>query len=350
MRTLAPSQTLDCRADLLARLDHPLVRQGWKAQFALDWNSVSPDKATLARNVDTLYSAVGGALRAAELFHVVPDMSTLVEAAAAGLEPLDRFDHTLAPVPIGLVRFDQGLQFIDVRGNLMRVNWLLWMPVNAGNGQDVSAWPSTALYMWNDTETDPDVISLQVAAMGRDGTARERRQAEQMRRAFGRWGFIGAEIAHDEMRLGAARQLPDEEKQASIAAAGDTPTAQTNIIRAVHALWLLLGQTVARSREAEVDRPAAGRARAAGLPSRVTVVELRRSAGAPSEGPAGSVEWSHRWLVRGFWRWNVCGQGHPLAQELEPGKWRARVWVNGFVKGPADKPLVQSEKVYQLRR
>lgn len=52
-------------------------------------------------------------------------------------------------------------------------------------------------------------------------------------------------------------------------------------------------------------------------------------------------EYSHRFIVRGFWRNQAYGPNHSL---------RRRQWIPPFVKGPADKPLICKETVRIWRR
>ena len=52
-------------------------------------------------------------------------------------------------------------------------------------------------------------------------------------------------------------------------------------------------------------------------------------------------EYTHRFIVRGFWRDQVYGPNHSL---------RRRQWIPPFVKGPADKPLIRKETVRIWRR
>lgn len=78
--------------------------------------------------------------------------------------------------------------------------------------------------------------------------------------------------------------------------------------------------------------------------SDVRMVVLREQrASAPSEGAGhGSRHgYSHRFIVRGFWRNQAYGKNHGL---------RRRQWIPPFIKGPADKPLVAKETVRIWRR
>lgn len=60
--------------------------------------------------------------------------------------------------------------------------------------------------------------------------------------------------------------------------------------------------------------------------------------GATTEAGGGSVEWSRRWMVR----------GHPRMQAYGPGRTlRKLIWVDPFVKGPADKPFDDRPTVWK---
>lgn len=73
----------------------------------------------------------------------------------------------------------------------------------------------------------------------------------------------------------------------------------------------------------------------------VTFITLRRSSKPRDpDAEATTVDWSHRWLVKGHWR----NQWYPSL------KANRQVWVHGYVKGPEDKPLLVREKIYQFTR
>lgn len=364
---MKPSQVLDAQADLLARLTDPVVRRTWTAHLTLDHvgsdDQSNPERVRVARsNSAALVGVMEQAVREAAAFHVTPDMTTLVMHAAAGLEPLDRIDRTIMPTRCGLARFEQGLSIRDARGKEMLANWVAWGPVLAQMARHDQGEPMTAtsLYFWNDGWEQPDQIARERDEMLRGerpipplvsggDVETHRRLMKVEREHMGRWGFVGGEILYDGQRLGPAYTAPDHSKYAEILEAGQVPSEFTNVTRLVHAFWLLLGQTVVEQREADVDRQTRKRAGRAGLPPRVTVIELRRRESGRSEGES-LVEWSHRWVTRGHWRWQHCSDKHPLAQEVAPGDWRCRLWIAPHVKGPAGKPLVVSEKVYALKR
>ena len=63
--------------------------------------------------------------------------------------------------------------------------------------------------------------------------------------------------------------------------------------------------------------------------------------GRPAEPGEDRRAWTHRWIVRGFWREQPYGPDHAL---------RRRQWIPPYVKGPADKPLIAKETVRIWRR
>lgn len=351
-----PAEVLDYKADLMVRLEQPLLRTMWKGQVQEDLTKpISDIREQMA--TDTIRGQAAATIEflreglpRAEAFHVNKDMATVVQYAASQLEDTDRLDRTVQPTRAGMARFDGGLPFTDVRGQKMRISWIAWMPVMAQYAtprHDAGEpFECTVLYMFNDHRLEPDDIYDKLVV---EAKARGRGALEGVEQIIGRWGFIGAETMYDGQRLGPAYIGPSERKAAEVLAEGDTPSEYTNAIRLVHAFWLLTGQTVAEKSEAAVDKPRRKRADKRGIPPRVVVIRLRNTSTQRAEGES-LVEWSHRWVVRGHWAWYHCGPDHPLAQEVEPGKFMCRLWRAPFVKGPAGKPLVVSDKVYALHR
>jgi hypothetical protein len=74
-------------------------------------------------------------------------------------------------------------------------------------------------------------------------------------------------------------------------------------------------------------------------PKYITVITLRR----PKQHPGDEhhpVEWTHRWITSGHWRWQPYGDGTVR-----------QIWIAPYVKGPADKPLlVRGARVFTLAR
>lgn len=53
------------------------------------------------------------------------------------------------------------------------------------------------------------------------------------------------------------------------------------------------------------------------------------------ERDSSGIEYSHRWIVRGFWR----NQWYPSEQRHKP------LWIAPYPKGPADKPLIIKDRI-----
>lgn len=133
------------------------------------------------------------------------------------------------------------------------------------------------------------------------------------------------------------------------------------VLHYVHAVWLLLGTEVAVVERTSVPRQVRKRAQATIRQHEVRVVTLRRAIHQvdPDGREHRDIDWSCRWLVRGFWRhrWGYGtvgrfhegqGDGGDPPHCLACG---ARVtWVRPHVKGPDDRPLKAVEKVYRLSR
>ena len=86
--------------------------------------------------------------------------------------------------------------------------------------------------------------------------------------------------------------------------------------------------------------PVQGRTRES---DRVTLVDLRplRHVPGPDTDPDTGRRYRHRWVVRGHWRQQPYGPGNTL---------RRLQYVEPYIKGPPDAPLLATEKVMVWRR
>lgn len=351
------AEMLDHKVDLLTRLEDPRVYASWRHQVELDirWedrrgrNLPTTDERQKHNrsNAAAIITTLKGDLPEAECFHVSEEMSLLVQFAATQLDETDRFERTLLPTRSGIVRFEKGIPWTDVRGKKMILSWVVWGPIQATYGKRDTGEPTEFTHFWlfNDHFDEPDQIAHEL--FSQFGT-----EADDMnsfaRKVWGRWGFIGGEYLAEGQRVGPAMRIPEDEKIAEVLADGDTPTAYSNPSRILQALWMLLGQTITLSEDAHIDRARRKRTGRMGIPARVTVIQLRRTEGRRNDGES-LVEWSHRWGVRGHWAWRHCGADHPYAQVVD-GKIMCRVWIAPYIKGPEGKPLVITDKVYALHR
>jgi len=130
--------------------------------------------------------------------------------------------------------------------------------------------------------------------------------------------------------------------------AQDRTTDMLHDMRWVYTAMHLMSQKLATTKEHTADRATRRRLErerettpATPQPS-VRVVTLRRLEEARSSDPQGhKVDWQWQWHVRGFWReqWYATEKAHKT------------IWIEDFIKGPADKPLKPPvHTIYVARR
>ena len=361
------SQVLDHQADLLARLTMPMFAEYVRLVLSggQDMYGLLPD-GLAEQNSRTMVANLSKHARMGEAYKVSPDMSRMVVHAAALLDDSDTFAPDLAPSEFGFVHFEEPLPIVDVRGRTMLAHWLVWGKTLAGlrskRGFTETTVPATSAYWFNDSHLQPDEVAQMI--LNRGAVA----DKERMGRVTGRWHMIGADIFHVGRPVGAPMgQVDNPEVQAAIEADGDTVTDFTNPLRYLHALWMLLGQSITTVRPEPLDRMTMKRAGRAGIPPRVTVIELRRAEGGRNNEPT-AIEWSHRWLVRGHMRWQPYGSASaehdhvlgPVEVEMShsvryctvPGcdHHVKRIFIAPYVKGPEGKQLRFTDHVYALNR
>lgn len=340
-----PSQALDKKADLLSRAMGEEFRAVVEEQVRLDTRSVNTNGAKAdpekgKRGAMIVATQLAGMLKRSHCYYVAPEMTDLILWASLSLEDTDHFRMDELPTTHGFAYFEKPLPVADVRGKMMLANAVCWFPARAE--QNGAEYNVTAIVYFNDGRNTPDDIYKEMHK-------ETPRQAQNSERVMGGWGMIGIQGLSDGIRVG-PKTLPlmDDSYIKEIEEAGQSPHEFTNMLRMLHAYWLLMNQTVTHLSEAEVPRAMAKRARRMEIPDRVTIVALRRVEG--QHHGESDVDWQYRWLVRGHWRWQHVSEHHPSAERDPEGGFRARVWVRPHVKGPEDKPFHLTEKVYALVR
>lgn len=129
---------------------------------------------------------------------------------------------------------------------------------------------------------------------------------------------------------------------ANNASLGGDQAAGIATISTARAFWMLSQQQLAACHQQQPHRTIRRQLERSGrVVSDVTVVTLRRihhGDGVSSE--TSSVSWSQRWLV----------SGHVRQQWMPKMGVHRSQWINAYVKGPEDKPLVLKERRYKLVR
>lgn len=355
---MRPGEILDAQWDLLDRLKNNEMFGHFTA-IGADRNIGGPtadSRTPLPKDMSDVPAgrawlrALTNYVEASYAYRVTHDMCLVLEHAAAALDERHEFDRTKAPTGCGIVRFDRPIEVQDVRGVKMLVHWAIWGPAwHPDSGHEAGV----GFAFYNDVWTQPDEVWGEFLTVknrfGAAGETIDQEHLDTVQKALGRWASVHQTIARDGQELGPSQVAAGPMQQAQVIAEGMQPQAATNLFRYMHALWLLLNQTIVQTEEEIPERAARRRAEKRGIPSKVTVIKLRRIAGANREDGESLVEWSHRWIVRGHWAWRKCGAEHPLAEPYEKG-YRAWIYVHPYQKGPEDAPLIITDKVYSLDR
>lgn len=273
-------------------------------------------------------------LEVAETFYVSADMADVAAFASKTLDDLDRFAHDLWPTDFGFLTFQRGLITQDVWGKPVSFKAMTWSRRSHGGHA------GTLVCTFSDMDDERDSLNLQTTSKERDEMAVD----------LGRLLLSHTFWIADDMRVGPA-ESPTPKGYERFGDEGDAlATTATNNVRLILALLMLLGQTVAVTTKHDLRPSNPKRARKMKVPGQVTVITLRHAKESKQQEGESRVEWTHRWLVRGFWRNQSVGPNYPQAVEVGPGKYRARIWVAPFIKGPQGAPIVQSRKVNSLTR
>lgn len=358
-----PEDAVHQQLDLLLRLEQPIFRQAVVGTLGPGWRE---SLGTIA--LEHIPEMLQQHVRAAETYHVSADMVTLIEHAADKLSDDDQYSTRLPPTPAGFVVLDRPFSVLDVWGNEMLVHAVAWGPMhvisvrNPGDsaryrelgvierdmldrdGNKVSE--ATMFVMFNDIDRRPDFYSTRILSeIG----------ARRYRERFGHLSLIGAELLKEDIKIGPRltdpRSLP-KRFQDDIKLRSDQwnvggvagPQPFTNSFRLMVAMFELMNQTVTTTECRRASKTTGRRAAREGMESTdVTVVTLRRRGIADPDRvmETHDVRWGHRWVVDGHWHRYRVGPGR---QEVR------RMWVDSYVKGPDDKPLVVKKKIYDLRR
>ena len=343
---MRPAQVLDLQALMIAELSQTkpqvYLRNVVESMYTeavthgKDSTSAIADAPPLApQQGEAIVGNVQALLKGAHCYHVQAEMTDLIHAASLGLSDDTPWRRELLPTEVGFAYFDKPLETQDVRGRIMKTHVLVWGPVMTDAG------PATAVYAANDMNDPDQIVQDQMRVNGY--TVEELRQC-------GRFQVFHMMFMQGEQAIGPPKVDVSEEKVQRMLAEGDIAFSADNGLRLFVAYLRMLSQTLVKMRPAELDRAAVKRARRRKLPGLVTTVTLRRVRYEGDGDQHGEVEWSHRWLVRGHWRRQHCGENHPHAEPDGEGGWVAIIWINPYIKGPEDKPLHVTNKVYDLAR
>lgn len=342
---VTPRQVLDEQAALLDYVQNPEYVQ-FAARHIVDKYERSIqllDKnprhdALLAKYEDAWAKVMPAMIATAYAFHVSDEMVDLANWAGHLLPEDITLRADLLPTQTGFVMFEHGVEIPEIWGRRVYIHALLW---RSGLVRDSD--PGVQILTFVDFHDRRDEVSQEVVKdLGEE-------RVEEAMRSLGHLHLSNVvEVSYRDPQPSIV-STPEDYQQNETEGLEMVPFGP-NWVRTLIAIFTLMGQTVTTVTEIEADRHQARRMRRMRLPQRVTVITLRRTKGAQREEGESQVEWQHRWMVRGHWAWRHCGEDHPFAEPDGSGGLHARVWINPYVKGPDDKPMVITDKVYALRR
>lgn len=329
---------LDMRHDLQMKLMHREIRDSMARTVLAGTNN------SRLKEAQNIVDATLVTIERAENFFVSADMCELIEYAGNMFDESDKADVTLPPVDNGFVYFERPMQVTDIRGRNLLINSMLWRrtPTRVGH----SLVDSFICHMWNDQYRTPDDIAKIKDADTLSGEYEiqiTQELVDEYLILHGRWGYIGISIYADGQDIGPLEIEASEEVAEHYERMGTSTTPFTNVERYFHAFWLMMSQPLAEAvKTFDTDRATRRRMAAANLPSDITVIQFRRRQSSKLEGPSKKVNWTHRWMVRGHWRWQPY---------KERGGWiKKRIWIAPMIKGPEGKELIIKQKINAFTR
>jgi hypothetical protein len=254
-----------------------------------------------------------GTLRDAELYWVSPDMCKLLAHVAQSIPEV----HPEPVVPEGLVVFSVPIRGIDSQSDdpIYTVAFL-WGSVTVINVPCLEI----ETFGWRNIMT-PGGMSDETVALFR----------QVMPTRLVSTGGSEWPVAATTSDFSHLRQFGEQQMDSML-----------EDRRLLAAFWSLCAQRITTERKEYTPRPATRRLQREGISvNPVRVITLREASTSAEPDSPHAVDWSHRWLVTGYWRQQPYG---------EKSQFRRAQYIAPFVKGPKDKPLILRDTVRALRR
>ncbi|GAA2455770.1 hypothetical protein GCM10010191_88770 [Actinomadura vinacea] len=323
----APAAVPQLRAAMARQMRSPWEVRHTTGALAMGRGSIIPNAPTPEAAAQVLCEQEYQRLRAAELYFVSAEMTTLAVAAGESL-PDFRLEPPDVPSPAGFIVFAEPIgSYINTDGGFtarVPIVAVCWGPC------DLPAFPRGGVWFTYYAPTDFAGLERMLATQaGRPARSAERARLRQIR---------GPLTWDNEAAIGYGSQAKAHYKPGD-SHTGDpdsfAPWAQT-----LRAAWLLMNQpNIAEAEDLHGTRASARRDQRDGLPTGpVRLLHLRpatRAPGAPDDDHAAR-QYTCRWMVKGHWR----QQWYPSRKVHRP------IWINPHIKGPDGKPLKTGETVH----
>lgn len=257
------------------------------------------------------------------------DYMDFVEGAAATLPSSDYLTPDVAVDAIGALWLSRPMTFVASDGTPQAVDVISWNRVHLVvdlDGTENEVFPRGLMvcgWVHIDNTEDPASVDLRPQILD---------DAPLHLSALIMVPILGSEEATEPSVEGDHATRADEVAHLTEGA------VEHPMVRSLRAFFGLHRARATSVTHEALSRPMRRRLERAGLPSDpVRVIDLRN----PGDGSGRTVEarrdWSHRWLVSGHWR----NQWYPSEGVHRP------IWIDAFVKGPSDAPLLVRPTVYR---
>ena len=329
------------------------------------------DKEKSNKEIDFVVEQIADTAQSNECFFVKEEMTDLIMFASGKLDSTDEFDMSLVPVDKGFAYFEKPIVYTTLRGDKCLVNMVAWKKVFLSDEEGTFG---LFLSFWNDTYRTPDERTTNFL----EHSTKEIKDFMSM---SGRFMYIGHQfishnvqvaeevipVSDEEIRtslelekqmlekLKAEESLSESEesyKKELIENGGSSPEdfyPRTNLVRILWAYFLIMSQTLTDTTKHQAEnRAQRKRMERENLPSDFVIVQFRKrrylNAETDETKEESAVEWSHRWIVGGHWRWQ------PYKDPKSGGEIKKRIWISPYVKGPGDKPLIAKSRIFVLAK
>lgn len=325
--------------------------EGKRQRLAPGQMPIAHPGATHGETIKDIAVRMENCLDAGYAFYVDRRMMPLITAAAETM-PQESLEIGDLPTEHGFLLVPGGIGHIDVRGKPLKINAFMWDRIG-----------STVRITWLvDKHDREDASNIELADRLSPATwARmprltiahltEMRFGEPLPMSFGPDFMVPPDVkinviqhtdADGNMSMGWAIEdngYSAEELQDRV---GNFRMRTDPVSRWLLTVWRLMQQSITDVHEEVPPRQLRRLIERKNLPDKkVTVIALRRSA-AKGDGTT-EVEWTHQWMVRGYWKQQPYKDEH--------GEWQKRViYIHPHLKGPPDKPLLIRDHVYSLQR
>ena len=265
-------------------------------------------------------------LSIASPFYVTAEMTDLLEHAAktfpaTPLQPQD------LPTDCGFVYLARDIDVLDINNKPLPFRAFAWGLAGSQTNPEQSVGIHLSLYAHKDNDPGREIAEQ---VHGLHPTLAFNHETG--------WNFGGDYSAQDRWVSGT---IGGEDKVAT----PEIVEENLRILRTIHCFFLLVQQRVGIPDTLQAGRQTRRRAQRA-FPHRpipdVRVITLRRPRVKPDGMPdrPGSIEYSHRWWVNSHWR----------RQWYESEGRHKPKFIEGYVKGPEDKPFQAKDTAYIWRR